>query len=171
MIMIVKLDKLTEGHLRALDKFVRGPSNKVTLLGWEANSSGGGCWREFVLNHEPLVEIMEGSCRLNPDTGYYRVDLLVHETTKNPETTDREERPVLMTNFQKLLDQLNLFPRTPPSGGRIIPSDEVTEKHICWGKPLPEFARPRRVATRSETSKPITSPDEEAPTSTADARS
>jgi hypothetical protein len=69
--MIVKLENLSAEQIAQLDHFVNSRENRATILRWESGMDG--YWVETP-SDRPLVKVLEGSCRVNPD-GYYRVDL------------------------------------------------------------------------------------------------
>lgn len=168
--MLWKLYEMTVERLRALEKFVQSSHNRTTVLQWTPNreSPKGGYW-SVVQSGRPLVEIMPDSCRLSPDTGYYRIDLQVHEMERYADAPEGEKgQPVLSTHFMMLLEALCIFPKVPPSGhGGAIDPTQVEEKLHKWGAPLPDFARPKRAEPKSGAGEPASATDTAKATPTA----
>lgn len=158
--MIVKLE-LSAEQIQWLDIFLGSPKNNATVLHWVPGVSGG-YWVEAP-SGEKLVELMDDGCRVNPDTGYYRVTLMVREKTTDPQDPDLRdrERPVLRKNFVHFLDQMLIFPVPPLSGegGRIV--GNVAPACHRLSAPLPSFARPKRAEPKGGTDEPATATDGE----------
>ncbi len=152
--MIVKLDKLTADQIQALDAFLKSSDNRATVLRAGQNSV---LLYEVDAGKEPFVEIMNDGCKLDPDTGYFRVTLRVRETVRNSDEPDQGDYLVLMTSFARFLRWLGLFPEKPPmEKDGFLRRGTVDLKKYAMGAPMPTFARPKKSAEANQPAPTVT---------------
>ena len=150
--MILKLNTLTEAQVRALHAFIE-KENRTAVADWRPNfSSGDHKVTDYTFleapGETPLVKVLDPGVDFDQETGFFKVTLEVHETSKPAgrlEGCDARNNMRMLTLrpcIDRLFDVLSIFPRSSTER-KVDVSRSVSYDGYALPAPVPLLSKPK----------------------------